>query len=398
MWEKSVKQKRPPNLKKALCAIFEKIPYEILLVLTLFFATRIPLTASGIFSRRLFSKVYDSWYVWKYDKHQWLDIWSVWDSGWYLNIAEYGYSPFHSPDLPQKVAEGQSNVGFFPLYPMLIRISQKFVGNFHTAGILISNICLFLSGIFLYKLIELDSNSNIAKLSLIFLFFFPTSFVLSGIFSESLFLLLSILSFYYAKKNKWRLSGIFGFLLALTRPTGVLALIPLVYLYVKQNKFRYDKRIFWLLLYPAGIIVFFLFLYILTGDFLAYIHSKSYYWGTTFSNPFSVIINFLFSSDAGKIISVFIISELFLIIKYAKRIPFEYIIFSFSLVVVALFNGTQSALAIPRMSGGIFPIFPLLSVALSRIKTNEIKISFLIFIFLLQNVFMMLWSVGVLII
>ena len=47
------------------------------------------------------------------DAYPFVNMWARWDSGWYLDIAEHGYS-----FVPGK----QSNVAFFPLYPDLIRL------------------------------------------------------------------------------------------------------------------------------------------------------------------------------------------------------------------------------------------------------------------------------------
>ena len=58
-----------------------------------------------------------------------LDGWSRWDSGWYIDIARNGYS-----DTLQNV---YMNVAFFPLYPLLIKGVQYLTGNFHTAGMLV---------------------------------------------------------------------------------------------------------------------------------------------------------------------------------------------------------------------------------------------------------------------
>jgi hypothetical protein len=44
-----------------------------------------------------------------------LDMWARWDSGWYLDIALNGYA------LRGPIETTQSNVAFFPLYPLLIR-------------------------------------------------------------------------------------------------------------------------------------------------------------------------------------------------------------------------------------------------------------------------------------
>jgi len=378
-----------------ILTIIKKIPSEIWFVICLFLITRFALTFSGILSRHIFSDVYNSWYEWRYDTRPWLDIWSVWDSGWYLDIAENGYSPILNSDLPKKTVSGQSNIGFFPFYPILIKLTSYLTGNFHTSGILISNISLLVSGYFLYRLVSLDLKKGLAKRSVIFLYLFPTSFILSGVFSESVFLLLSILVFYTAKKNMWLRSGILGLLLTITRPTGILILIPIVYLYFVQNKYKIKKSILYFLFYPLGLMLFSVYLYLIVGDFFAYFHSKTNYWGFVFSDPFSVIIYFLTYSFNTAIISVYIVLTLILIVFLFGKRYFSYALFSLSIILVALLNGPESALGIPRMSSAVFPLYiSLAMVSDNRVMRNIIPVVSGI----LQFVFMMLWSVGVLII
>lgn len=376
-------------------AIAKKIPREFWFVVCLFLITRFALTFSGILSRHIFSDVYNSWYEWRYDDRQWLDIWSVWDSGWYLDIAENGYSSVLNSNLPKKTVSGQSNIGFFPFYPILIKLASYLTGDLHTSGIIISNISLLLSGYFLYRLVSLDLKKGLAKRSVIFLYLFPTSFILSGVFSESVFLLLSILVFYSAKKNMWLRSGILGLLLTITRPTGVLILIPIVYLYFVQNKYKIKKSILYFLFYPLGLMLFSVYLYLIVGDFFAYFHSKTNYWGVAVSNPFSVIINFLTYSFNTAIISVYIVLTLILIVFLFRKRYFSYALFSLSIILIALLNGPESALAIPRMSCAVFPFYiSLAMVSDNRVMNNIIPIISIV----MQFIFMMLWSVGVLII
>ncbi len=388
---KSIAQKYFLNSKTQLIRFWKNVPKEIYFILILFLTSKVFLTFCGLSSRIMMNDTYNSWYEWRYDKRQWLDIWSAWDSGWYLDIAQNGYSSGLVSDLPKKTCCDQSNIGFFPLYPLLIRLASNLEGNFHTAGIIISNSTLILSGIVLYMLIALDSSKNTARRSVLYMFLFPTAFILSSVMSESLFLFLSILCFYFARKERWFLSGISGFLLSLTRPTGILCLLPIAIFYLKSKKFKIDKDLLFLLLYPLGLFIFSTYLYFLTGDFLAYFHSKTNSWGTTVVNPFSLLLNFLISSPETAIISVFTMIEIVLSFYLLKKGYFEYAIYSFIMIVFTLINGPETAIGIPRMSSAIFPFF--FSMALITGKGTKVLIP--IFLIILQALFMMLWSVGV---
>ncbi|KKR11834.1 MAG: hypothetical protein UT39_C0002G0015 [Candidatus Woesebacteria bacterium GW2011_GWA1_39_21] len=368
------------------------VPLKILgFILILFFITRITLVFSGLVSRNVFTSVYENWYEWKIAKTQWLDLWSVWDSAWYLDVAQNGYST--EPSQLPKACCNQTNTAFFPLYPVSVGLLGRVINNYYLAGLLLSNISLIFSAIYLYKLALLTFNEKVAKQSLLFLFLFPTAFVLSGIFSESLFLLLTILCFYFARKNNWALCGFSGFLLSLTRPTGVFCLLPIAYLYIKQNGFKIHKNSIYLFLYAAGLILFSTYLYFLTGNPLAFSHAP---WGAVFSNPLIVLYELLSTTEATMVIGIFTILEIILLLHaYLKSNVLEYLMLSLIVVGIPLVNGVEIAIGIPRMSAAVFPLF----LALALVAENSISKKLLtIFLIPIQVVFMMAWSIGILII
>ena len=115
------------------------------------------------------------------------------DGNHYLTIARRGY--------------GYAQQAFFPLYPNLIRYFSKYMLPV-TSGVAISIVSFFIAIIFLVKLVKLDdSDPNIAKWTIISLLTFPTSFFLGSVYTEGLFLMLVVLSFYCARTNRWWLAG-----------------------------------------------------------------------------------------------------------------------------------------------------------------------------------------------
>ena len=63
--------------------------------------------------------------------------------------------------------------------------------------------------------------------------FCPVSFFLSAVYTESLFLALSVGSIYAARRERWLLCGVLGFLAAISRNGGVALILPtaIIYLY-----------------------------------------------------------------------------------------------------------------------------------------------------------------------
>lgn len=130
-----------------------------------------------------------------------------WDAGWYFSIVEYGYNY-----LPNQ----QSNVNFFPLFPIL----WKILGACRPILISIVNIAMFLGGILILKKTFQFKNAE----GLIFLSF-PSMIFCMLPFSEAIFFLSGTITLYGLNRG-YRWVTIIGiFFLTMTRSIGLL-LIP----------------------------------------------------------------------------------------------------------------------------------------------------------------------------
>jgi Mannosyltransferase (PIG-V) len=142
-----------------------------------------------------------------------------WDAGWFVHIAEHGYNQ-PTPDA----------TAFFPLYPLSIRAVAELLGSFEWAGVLVSACALMGALYLLHRLAELEIGRRAADRTLLMLALYPLSFFLSAIYSESLFLLLTVGCVYSARRGWWGRAGILGALATATRNSGVLLVIPLTIL------------------------------------------------------------------------------------------------------------------------------------------------------------------------
>jgi hypothetical protein len=379
-----------------IAATLKKNLSELNYILLLFLSTRLVLTIIGVISRSLLERQYGKQYI--YSSQLWLDIWGVWDSYWYINIAEGGYSA----EVGTSFSETQANYAFFPLYPMLMRLIGTVMGeNYFIAGIIISNVCLIIACYLLYRLVQLKFDRENALQSVKFLLVSPTAFILSGVFTESLYLMLAILCFYLAEKKQWLLVGIAGFFLALTRSVGVLIVVPMLYEYLKSNDFqakkiRYD--ILFLLLIPLGLSLFAIYNFHLTGNFFAFSNIQSA-WNRSLSDPLSAIVNglrkgflqpnvrTLFKIKA-LLESTFSIAALGLLCIFFRKIPVSYWIFGIYSIVVPLLAGIDS---MPRFILPIFPLYILLAkLASNRFFDQVVTLS----LGLVQGFLMVFWSCG----
>ncbi|WP_162197632.1 hypothetical protein [Methanosarcina horonobensis] len=357
----------------------------------MFFGTRIALSIIGEFSRRLLASHFVNQRIWT--NNVWLDIWGVWDTGWYLDISQNGYTARPLDEL----ISFQTNVVFFPLYPLLMRFLGSIIGNQYTAGVIISNFSLIVACIYLYKLVRLDSDESSAFRSVKYLLLFPISFILSGVFTESLYLALALMCFYYARTGKWQLAGIFGFFLSLTRSVGVLIVLPLLYEglmpllkekgYLKNFK-EYRDRIlplFYLSLIPLGIISYMIFNFYLNGDFLAFVHGQTA-WERYHRNPLEVLIDGYHGDMYASFEAVFTGISILVLILFHKKIRFSYWLFAIYSIFVPLSTGIQS---MPRYILVIFPLY----ILFADISKNRLSEDFFtLFFALMQGFLMVFWT------
>ncbi len=376
------------NLDNGAKQSFLRIPEELKYIFILFLVSRTALTIIGLVSRLLLDRTGIYSPDWVYSKHLWLDVWGWGDTGWYLSCAIQGY--------PAVLQEGVGNYGFFPLYPLCIKILGMVIADYYYAGLIISNVCLLISCLFLYKLVKADSDHDEALRSVKYLFLFPASFIFSGVFSESLFLMLVIVCFYCARKGDWLLAGIAGFLLSLTRPVGVFLfpIILLEYLEAKNYKIREIRLdILSSLLIPLGLLAFFGFCYFRCGNFFAYFQAKSA-WEVATSNPVQLLYSGLFNpSINARFNACWTWFILMVLIVFCKKIKFAYLMWAVLLIFFPLtFGGRFALLGMIRFTSVIFPLF----ILCARIGASHpyVDQNLALFLALLQGFLMVFWATG----
>lgn len=174
--------------------------------------------------------------------------WANWDGGHYRHIAQHGYMPFQTV--------------FFPAYPLLIKLFMFLKFPVFWAGFLVSHLATILSMFLLYKLSRLDLSEKMSKNAVFILLIFPTSFYLVSLYSESLFLAVSLAAFYFARKQSWVLAALFAGLAATTRLVGVAVIAAIFAEYLFKESRPLTLSSFWqtpirrLLIYSLVMIFF----------------------------------------------------------------------------------------------------------------------------------------------
>jgi hypothetical protein len=159
-----------------------------------------------------------------------LGVWQRFDAIHYVRIAAAGYSDAALSTFP-------------PLYPILIRAAAYVTGgDAHLAALLVSNLACFLLLVVFHKLL-VDENwpPPAARRAALYMLFFPTGFFLLVPYSESLFLLLCVISVRAARRGHWGWAGLAGLCAALARLQGLM-LAPVLGLEVLRQSAWQPRR------------------------------------------------------------------------------------------------------------------------------------------------------------
>ncbi len=213
-----------------------------------------------------------------------------WDSVWYLAIAQGGY------------AHQVSRTAFFPLYPLLMRGLGLLIGSDLVAGVAISLLAFAVALTLLYELVHLEWGAEVARVTVVLIAFCPMAYFFSAVYSESLYLALSLGCILAARHGRWAWAGILGAIAATSRNSGVMLFVAVVLLYLygprgdvapitalRRSRLRPRHRIrpnlLWALLIPAGLGAYMLFLQLSAGEGLAPFHAQQV-WFRHFAGPF----------------------------------------------------------------------------------------------------------------
>lgn len=312
----------------------------------------------------------------------------VWDSGWYLDIAKFGYSAAGRTD---PAILNQANYAFFPLYPLTMRALGPLVGGPFNAGLIVSNVYLVASCFALRRLVALDHDPKAASRAVRYLVLFPTGFILSGVFSESMFLALTLAAFLSVRRDRLFLAGAAGYLAALTRPLGVFLVLPLALAYMRDRRTArrpLSPRTAWLALVPLGLATFAAYNYALTGNALAFARIQAS-WGRTFHSPLSVLAEGLRAPDVTARFSAWMtLAVIAILVAGARRLGLAYCVLSLFFILVPLATGLNS---MPRFLLAIFPVPILLARLGERRSVDEILMACLA---LRQGFLMVFWANG----
>lgn len=272
-----------------------------------------------------------------------MPLWRHWDASHYVNIARDGY-----------VATGDERLRlvFFPLYPLLMRMVAPLTGgDVFLAGTVISLFCASLATALVYDLAYMHFGPRSAALGVAYFLMSPMSVFLGCVYTEALFLCLTLGAVCLIRRSHPWLAALCGMLSALTRMPGVIVagfFIIALLARVAQGEIR--RAILpcagQVLMVFAGLFIYWGINYAVTGDPLMYMTYQRENWyqepGTFWQSTANTMHYFLntfgdedwFFTWGFQLLCMFYVYAL---LAFGQdRLPFDLAAYSFVYVCVVL--------------------------------------------------------------
>ena len=361
------------NLLRRIHENITRTPLRKLIVLSMFSRALVFLTAVAAASVFGVQSCADCWDI----GVPLLNLFSRWDSGHYADIAMTGYSNAIVP-----------NWEFFPGYPILMALlgtplavitQMPLLVAVNLIGFVVSNLAFLGAIYFFYKLsFKLLHNPNIAYNSALYLAIFPAGVFLSAVYSESLFLMLTIGSLYYWQLGSLGKSSLLGFLSAITRPVGIILAVPYLYRALSSDRRHFTKSYLPVASILFGYLIFMAYSQLMTGTPFANFAAEYQYWGVSLDTTSKMV---LASEEllANPIILPYIVLSIFSmaasILSIKSRGEAAIVLYAVCLLIIYLLNPIDS---FPRYSITLLPMYWSLSRWSKSFVVKGCTIAFLV--------------------
>ena len=299
-----------------------------------------------------------------------IDAFQKWDSYWFLNIVREGYHFVGPVEQIHNVTAGgiETNVTPFPLYPMLMKLGGVFADP-SWVGFVISQIALIISFRLLFSLARIDFDRGTSQLAVWLFAVVPWGYAYSAIYSEAVFFGLLVGAILATRHNRLLLGGLLGMFACLARLPGILIAAPIFIegvAFWRAGKSGRLRVIVAAGLVPFGALLYFTYLWFLTGEPNAYFVGQQG-WHKELVVPWSHLYLWLSvdSLDAQHVLdigcTVFSIGVLIIGFKRVRRSYWIY-----ALLSVLLLLSSSYLLGLPRYLSAVFPIYLILAELGSR--------------------------------
>jgi 4-amino-4-deoxy-L-arabinose transferase-like glycosyltransferase len=317
-------------------------------------------------------------------------MWFQWDAQWYTELARTDWFAPLSPGAEEYLDRARNDPGFAegtpselhrfafpPLFPLLAKaLSTVLLGHEVLALTIIVNLAFFGCLALVYLLgSDLFGNERDARWSVVALAALPMSFLFQSATTESLFGFLVLATMLFATRQQWWLAALFGFGVALTRSTGFVVAVAVLFVALSHERWRFDASAWrtYARALPAvvapvlGWLTFMGWCWWRTDDALAYNHLQHAGWGIEFSSPWRVLTD-TFSDDASPMLAVKLAAVVVVLVALAiaaRELPPAHAVLGLLLVLIPLCIGYQWPKSILRYLAVVYPV-ALAAVGVAR--------------------------------
>lgn len=310
--------------------------------------------------------------------------WDHWDAKWYTGIAAQGYAGYKP---------GPSSA-FFPLLPALMHFfGAPFAVHigppaYFVAGMVIDNLA-FLGALLVLQALtnHLTGDEVVAQRAILYLAIFPKALFTFTAYTEGIFLLLIVASYYLMRRGHFGWAGLLAGVATLTRFFGVLLVVPFgIELYRQHRRdWRAWLRSSWALsAISVALGGFMLVLRGAIGDPLGFWHAEGH-WARHFMEPVQTLwvaltttaqLPFGSTLNLNRVFDLVVVAIALGVLLYALtprgrahlRLPVSLIAFGLVLIVVPLCDPLTGNVPdfITSTSRFVLVTFPVF-IALSRL-------------------------------
>jgi hypothetical protein len=263
-----------------------------------------------------------------------VNVWHKWDSIWYQRIAEYGYG--YELDTPQ----GQATAGFFPLYPLTIRLIMTLVPalSFFWVATIFSNLVALAALLLLAR--SLIPRDDMVGRVMTIMMTSAGSFYLSIPYTESLFLLLVVATIVATRRRRYELAGLLAGLSATTRAHGLaLVAVPAIACWLDATlaaRARWTRVLMTLALFAVPVVIYLAYLENVQSSWYAFV-TRQQLWDNPSPYPFQALIGLIEFPRriSGWVHGAFWLLYLGLLVRYWRRLPLGESLFCAGVFVIS---------------------------------------------------------------
>ncbi|MEU6879738.1 hypothetical protein [Streptomyces sp. NPDC046712] len=294
-----------------------------------------------------------------------------WDAVWYVRIAENGYG--YQVTLPN--GSVHSDLAFFPLFPALERaLSTVLPVDAATAGLLVSWAASLAAAWGIYAVGSHAAGRQAGVALAVLWGVYPTAFVQSMAYTETLFTALAAWSILAVLRDRWILAGALCVLAGLTRPTaaaliaalGITALVTVV----RERKLP-ARMVAGVLIAPLGWLAYIVYVGVREGSPTAYFDVQAA-WGNSIDGGVA-LARFIWGlpplAGLGLCAALGLLAWLVVLCVRQKH-PLPLLVYTIAVVVVSLIGAAYFG-SRPRLMMPAFGLLLPAAVALVRLRVRN---------------------------